>query len=208
MKVLNRESRVGAGNTEENLWVQTDTKDEKILIKQQLVSAEQAFIQSVSIGKSNYIENNPSLSEFEKEILFANLQDIIDNYKSIVNQNMNSDASAGDILLQLVPFLNLFFIYCSNLPNSFSLLSKLRERGNFVEVVVEDSFDIPTFEDLLEFPKHHLDDYSTLIIVRFSPSSQFSPSFLRNRALPILFLSLLLLIPPFFPTLRSFLLLL
>ena len=100
--------------------------------------------------------------------MFANLQEIIDNYKDILNQNANSDSSAGDILIKLVPFLNLYSIYCANLPNSFSLLSKLRERGDFVEVVVEDSFDIPTFEDLLEFPKLHLDDYSTLILVRFS----------------------------------------
>ena len=151
---------------ESNIWgMQSGVKEEEpIMIKKQLIASEQSFVSSSTTSLQIYLENNPAIVGFEKEMLFANLNEILSAHQSIISAITQAE-SAGDILLQITRHLDLYLTYCANLPNAFSVLAKLRERGTFVEVILEDNFDIPTIEALLEVPRVHLDDYSALIKV-------------------------------------------
>jgi len=145
------------------IWMQSSgPEDERTMMKKELVAAEHSYVQVCTTALNSYLQHNSGISKRDKESLFANLDQIIAVHRQALQQ-ITENSLASDMLKTLAPHLHLYLPYIANIPQAFLTLSRLRESGNFVDVILEDSFDVPTIEALFEFPKQHLEDYTTMI---------------------------------------------
>ena len=110
-----------------------DPGDEVGLTKMELLSSEQSFVNSCLLGLNVYNNIDPSqISEYERESIFANIQEIADIHKSALH---SSSSSVGDILLSLIPNFRLYWKYIANLSHALSTVNKLKERGVFDSIL-------------------------------------------------------------------------
>jgi len=139
--------------------------DEIGLVKQQLLTTEQAFVNTSFACLKAYCDDVPDsvLSTKEKEQIFGNLNELVEMHYNILS-TVNDATRPSDILAQVVPHLHLYLSYIANSQRAHQVLSIVRERPAFADVLQEaSSRGLFTIEGLLESPAGRLDEFPPMI---------------------------------------------
>lgn len=134
-------------------------------MKQQLITSEQAFVNNSFACLKAYCDDVPEsvLSAREKEQIFGNLNELVEMHYNILS-TVNDATRPSDILSQIVPHLHLYLSYLANAQRAHSVLSIVRDRPAFADVLQDASArGLVTIEGLLETPAGRLDEFPPMI---------------------------------------------